>query len=81
MILPKHEKGWYMVIKYDKMLSKKIKCESKKEIMKNLLNVIADLVEMLVEYGADIDSIIASLKYHGFTDDEIAEYYGLNKGK
>jgi hypothetical protein len=40
MILPKQEKGWYMVVKYDKMLSKKIKCESKKEIMKKKLKAV-----------------------------------------
>ena len=43
----------------------------------NLLNLIADLVERLVEYGCDTDSIIETLKYYGFTDEQIKEWYGL----
>lgn len=33
MILPKQEKGWYMVVKYDKMLSKKINARAKRKLI------------------------------------------------
>ena len=42
-----------------------------------LLKLIADLVEKLVEYGCDTDSIVETLKYHGFTSEQITDYYGL----
>jgi hypothetical protein len=42
-----------------------------------LMNLIADFVEMLVDNGADTDIIIDTLKRYGFTDNEIADWYGL----
>jgi hypothetical protein len=42
-----------------------------------LFSAIADLVEMLSEYGCENDSIIETLKYYGFTKEQIAEWYGL----
>lgn len=50
-----------------------------KMVKKNgLLNLVADLIQMLMEYGAEKDSIIHTLKYYGFTDEEIQEWYGMN---
>jgi len=47
-------------------------------ITKNkLFSLIADLVERLVEYGCDTDTIVETLKYYGFTKEQIADYYGL----
>jgi hypothetical protein len=51
MILPKQETGWYMVVKYDKMLSKKNKCESKKEI--NMRNNWGNYTQSSVERVGD----------------------------
>jgi hypothetical protein len=42
-----------------------------------LLNLVADLVEMLVDSGAKKDILIHTLKYYGLTDNEIADWYGL----
>ena len=43
-----------------------------------LFNLIADLVNMLMEYGANENgSIEHTLKYYGFTDEQIKEWYGL----
>jgi hypothetical protein len=42
-----------------------------------LLNLVADLVQMLSEYGCENDSIIETLKYYGFTKEQIAEWYGI----
>jgi hypothetical protein len=44
-----------------------------------LLNLVADLVERLVEYGCDTDSIVETLKYYGFTDEQIKEWYLLDR--
>jgi N-acetyl-gamma-glutamylphosphate reductase len=43
----------------------------------NLLGVIAELVEMLNEYGCNTDTIVETLKQYGFTKDQIEEWYGL----
>lgn len=40
----------------------------------NLLNLIGYLIEMLIDYGYDIDGIIRVLKSHKFTDRQIKEY-------
>jgi hypothetical protein len=74
-----------MVDSAETMLSKKQigknPSESKKEIMEitkdKLFSAIADLVDMLREYGCDDDSIIFSLTHYGFTKEQIAEWYGI----
>jgi hypothetical protein len=43
----------------------------------NLLSAIADLIQMLSEYGCENDSIIHTLLHYGFTKDQIADWYGL----
>jgi hypothetical protein len=52
-----------------------------KEVMKitkdKLFRLIADLVESLLEYGCEEESIIQILSYHGFTNEQIAEWYGI----
>lgn len=40
----------------------------------NLLNLIGYLIEMLIDYGYDIDGIIRVLKAHKFSDKQIKEY-------
>jgi hypothetical protein len=52
-----------------------------KQTKDNLYSVIADLVQMLSEYGCENDSIIETLKYYGFTNEQIAEWYGLDTGE
>lgn len=48
-------------------------------ISKNaLFRLIADLVEMLIEYGCDTDTIVKTLKYNGFTKEQIVAWYGLS---
>jgi hypothetical protein len=42
-----------------------------------LLNLVADLVEMLIDNGANKDIIVHTLKYYGLTESEIADWYGL----
>jgi hypothetical protein len=42
-----------------------------------LFSAIADLVDMLREYGCDDDAIIFSLTHYGFTKEQIAEWYGI----
>ena len=44
-----------------------------------LYGLVADLVEMLMEYGAEVNSIIDTLKYYGLTEEEIKSWYGLEK--
>jgi hypothetical protein len=44
-----------------------------------LLDTIADLVERLVEYGCDTDIVVNTLKYYGFTKEQIAEWYGIGE--
>ena len=43
----------------------------------NLFRLIADLVESLLEYGCEEESIIHILTYYGFTNEQIAEWYGI----
>ena len=43
----------------------------------NLFGAIADLVESLLEYGCEQESIIHILTYYGFTKEQIAEWYGI----
>jgi hypothetical protein len=42
-----------------------------------LLKLVADLVEMLIDNGANKDIIVSTLKYYGLTHNEIADFYGL----
>jgi 2-phospho-L-lactate transferase/gluconeogenesis factor (CofD/UPF0052 family) len=42
-----------------------------------LFGAIADLVDMLREYGCDDDAIIFALTQYGFTKEQIAEWYGI----
>jgi hypothetical protein len=42
-----------------------------------LLNLVADLVEMLIDNGDNKDIIVHTLKYYGLTDNEIVDWYGL----
>jgi 2-phospho-L-lactate transferase/gluconeogenesis factor (CofD/UPF0052 family) len=42
-----------------------------------LLYAIAELVDMLREYGCEEESIIHILTYYGFTKEQIAEWYGI----
>jgi hypothetical protein len=44
-----------------------------------LLDTIADLVERLVEYGCDTDIVVNTLKYYGFTKEQITEWYGIGE--
>ncbi len=44
-----------------------------------LYGLVADLVQMLVDYGAEVNSIIHTLKYYGLTEEEIKTWYGLEK--
>jgi hypothetical protein len=44
-----------------------------------LYSLVADLVDMLREYGAEVNSIVHTLKYYGFTDEEIKSWYGLER--
>jgi hypothetical protein len=52
-----------------------------KQTKDNLYSVIADLVEALLEYGCDHDSLIHTLTQYGFTNEQIAEWYGLDTGE
>jgi hypothetical protein len=48
------------------------------EITKDkLFSAVADLVEALLEYGCDHDSLIHALTHYGFTKEQIAEWYGI----
>lgn len=42
-----------------------------------LLNLVADLVEKLVEFGCSEDELVETLKYYGFTEEQIEDWYGL----
>ena len=42
-----------------------------------LFSAIADLVETLLLYGCDHDTLIHTLTYYGFTKKQIAEWYGI----
>jgi hypothetical protein len=43
----------------------------------NLLRVVADLVDMLREYGVEYETLTQTLLYHGFTKKQIEEWYGV----
>lgn len=45
-----------------------------------LSDIIDELIEMLIQYGASKDTIISTLIYYGFTKQEIKNYYGLKNG-
>ena len=40
-----------------------------------LISLVADLCEMLNEYGAERKSIVHTLKHYGFTDEQIKAYF------
>jgi hypothetical protein len=42
-----------------------------------LFGAIADLVEALLEYGCDHDSLIHTLTHYGFTKEQLKEWYGI----
>lgn len=44
----------------------------------NLYRLVADLVEMLIEYGAEENSILEVLDYHGITKEQAKEWYGID---
>jgi hypothetical protein len=46
---------------------------------KFLFRLIADLVEMLIEYGCENDILISTLTYYGITKEQIAEWYGIGE--
>jgi hypothetical protein len=43
----------------------------------NLFKVVADLIEMVKEFGQDDQSIIDVLCFYGFTKEQLNEWYGL----
>lgn len=44
----------------------------------NLFNLVAELVNMLMEHGANENgSVENALKYYGFTEKQIKKWYGL----
>lgn len=43
----------------------------------NLERLIADLVQQLIDLGANPDDLIYTLTFYGYTDKEIKEYYSL----
>ena len=48
------------------------------EITKDkLFGAIADLVEALLEYGCDHDSLIHTLTHYGFTKEQLNDWYGI----
>lgn len=44
-----------------------------------LLVLVADLVQDLLNYGKDKESLIDTLLYYGLTEEEIEEWYGITK--
>lgn len=47
-------------------------------ISKNdLFGTVADLVDLLRNYGVDFEIIRNTLRYHGFTEAQIKEWYGI----
>ncbi len=44
-----------------------------------LLYAIAELVDMLNEYGCDNDKIIYALTQWGFTKEQLKEWYGIGE--
>jgi len=48
------------------------------EITKDkLFGAIAELIDSLLEYGCDHDSLIHALTHYGFTKEQITEWYCL----
>jgi hypothetical protein len=48
------------------------------KLTKNKLSkLVADLVEMLIDNGANKDIIVHTLMYYGFNYNEITDFYGL----
>lgn len=45
----------------------------------DLYKAIADFVYMLQEYGCPDKAIRFSLKFYGFTDEQITEWYGVGE--
>jgi hypothetical protein len=43
----------------------------------NLFRLVADLVEMLIEYRCENDILISTLIFYGITKEQIAEWYGI----
>jgi hypothetical protein len=46
---------------------------------KNLYALIAELVQELIDYGKEINDIIALLSYYGITKKQALEWYGLEE--
>ena len=44
---------------------------------KNSERLIADLVQQLIDLGANPNDLIYTLTFYGYTDKEIKEYYSL----
>ena len=48
------------------------------EITKDkLFGAIAELIDSLLEYGCEHDSLIHALTHYGFTKEQLKEWYGL----
>lgn len=43
----------------------------------NLFSAVAELVQMLKDYGAEDSTLISVLGQYGFTKQQIAEWYGI----
>lgn len=43
----------------------------------NYESLVADLVQELLDYGADQNDLIWMLTQYGYTEKQIKEYYGL----
>jgi hypothetical protein len=52
-----------------------------KQTKDNLYSVIANLVNLVMEHSNDSSEIVNILKQHGFTNNEIIEWYGLDTGE
>jgi hypothetical protein len=52
-----------------------------KQTKDNLYSVIADLVNLVMEHSNDSSEIIYILQQYGFTNEQIAEWYGLDTGE
>ena len=45
----------------------------------NLFNAIAELINELMEMGCDSSKIAWTLRQYGFTNEQIAEWYGIGE--
>jgi hypothetical protein len=45
----------------------------------NLFRLVADLVEMLIEYRCENDILISTLIYYGITKEQLKEWYGIGE--